>query len=236
MSSSLPDYFRIRRVGSFEELVSTPFSHGINALCWQRQLPGDFEALAACFSGLDEITPLDADIIQQYSAAMTAGAKIAAACLLEDLERLSARGLQPSVECVPAYPRDDVDAIVPTDVYSFHADRAPIQADTYLCSYNEAATEALPNEEAARYTDIPETRAALLARFTEEGGGDFETYLRENCLDLHYRALSGARPYSFGFGHLWRIAIEYPGCPVPPCIHRAPETAPGRPPRLLLIS
>ena len=36
--------------------------------------------------------------------------------------------------------------------------------------------------------------------------------------------------------HLWRIAVDYPGSPVPPCVHRAPETRPGRPPRLLLIS
>ncbi len=41
---------------------------------------------------------------------------------------------------------------------------------------------------------------------------------------------------SFGLGNLWRIAVDYPGSPVPPCIHRAPITRPGRPPRLLLIS
>jgi hypothetical protein len=46
----------------------------------------------------------------------------------------------------------------------------------------------------------------------------------------------GAQPFSFGLGHVWRIACEHPGSPVPPCIHRAPETAPGQPPRLLLIS
>ena len=31
-------------------------------------------------------------------------------------------------------------------------------------------------------------------------------------------------------------AAMAPGSPVPPCIHRAPETHPGDPPRLLLIS
>jgi hypothetical protein len=30
--------------------------------------------------------------------------------------------------------------------------------------------------------------------------------------------------------------VEYDGSPVPPCIHRAPDTRPGDPPRLLLIS
>ena len=36
------DYPRLRRVQSFEELISTPFSGGVNALCWERSLPGDF--------------------------------------------------------------------------------------------------------------------------------------------------------------------------------------------------
>ena len=49
-------------------------------------------------------------------------------------------------------------------------------------------------------------------------------------------ALPGARPWSFGVGHLWKIACLYDGSPVPPCVHRAPPTIPGQPPRLLLIS
>jgi hypothetical protein len=36
-------------------------------------------------------------------------------------------------------------------------------------------------------------------------------------------------------GHLWRIAIDYPENPVPPCIHRAPDPIEGDPPRLILI-
>ena len=54
--------------------------------------------------------------------------------------------------------------------------------------------------------------------------------------DLHYAPQPGAQPFSFGLGNLWRIAVEWPGSPVPPCIHRAPDTQPGDPARLLLIS
>jgi hypothetical protein len=82
----------------------------------------------------------------------------------------------------------------------------------------------------------PATRTALLQRFGGPDDDRFRAFLTENCYDLHYAPLPSARPYSFGVGNLWRIAIEYPGCPVPPCIHRAPATAPGAPPRLLLIS
>jgi hypothetical protein len=83
---------------------------------------------------------------------------------------------------------------------------------------------------------IPALRAALRREFGGEEGAAFAEYLAENCFDLHYVAKPGAQPYSFGLGNLWRIAVAYPGCPVPPCVHRAPETAPGRPARLLLIS
>jgi len=84
--------------------------------------------------------------------------------------------------------------------------------------------------------EIPETRAALLQLF---GGADdeaFRDYLSENYYDLHYAAAPGARPFSFGQFNLWRIALDYPGSPVPPCIHRAPDPIRGHPPRLLLIS
>jgi hypothetical protein len=35
-------YPRVRVVTSFDELVATPFADGVNALCWPRQLDGDF--------------------------------------------------------------------------------------------------------------------------------------------------------------------------------------------------
>ena len=65
---------------------------------------------------------------------------------------------------------------------------------------------------------------------------DFLAFLNENFYDLHYAPLPEAQPFSFGIGNLWRVAIEYPGSPVPPCIHRAPITHPGQPSRLLLLS
>jgi len=125
---------------------------------------------------------------------------------------------------------------VPTDVYSFHADRATAETDTYLCTYHGPASEGLGNDEAQRRMDIPETRAELLKLFGGEDDDTFREYLNKNCHDLHYVPNSKARLFSFGVGNLWRIAVDYPGSPVPPCIHRAPKTLPGQSPRLLLIS
>ena len=76
----------------------------------------------------------------------------------------------------------------------------------------------------------------LLQLFGGADDAEFAEYLSDNCYDLHYSPAPDARPFSFGIGNLWRIAVDWPGSSVPPCIHRAPEPPPGSPPRLLLIS
>ncbi len=153
----------------------------------------------------------------------------------EDLDRLRAIGEEPTLECVRRYPRDHHGPVA-TDVHSFHVDSATAPLDTFLCSYTGASSEGLHNHEARRRVDLPVIRWQLLQRFGGEEGEAFAAWLGENSFDLHYEALPSARPYSFGLGNLWRIAVQYPGCPVPACIHRAPEDSPGQPPRLLLIS
>lgn len=226
-------YPRIKIVGSFDELVSTPFTGGVNALCWQRTLAGDFAEVTAHINASDEIVTLDPESLGDLRKRLSSAGQAAIDAMLADYALLEERGLDPCLDCIPAYPRDDVADVLRTDVYSFHADRAPVQADTYLCTYIGASSEGLPNEHAVRHADIPQTRAALQAQC---GNDDFDEYLREYSYDLHYRADAGADIYQFGIGNLWRIAIEYPGCPVPPCIHRAPAQKPGEQARLLLIS
>lgn len=229
-----PGYRRIKLVKSFEELVSTPFKDGINALCWPRTLPGNFSEIVEQLVLTDEITTLDDAQLQALS--LGAEGSLAREILLQDQALLRPLGLSPILDCIRSYPRDENPEVVCTDVYSFHADSATVAADTYLCSYLGTATEGLRNEEAQRHVDIPETRAELLKRFGQEENDAFLEHLTENCYDLHYSPIAQAQPFSFGLGNLWRIAIEYPGCPVPPCIHRAPRTIPGQAPRLLLIS
>lgn len=233
---TLPDDARVRRVRSFHELRTTPFADGVNALCWPRPLPGDFAEVVALLGdgGGEPITTLDEAGLLALDA--SAAGRVAIAHLLADLRRLQEHDLDPVLNLIHGYPRDEAPGPVATDVFSFHADRAPIAADTWLCTYHGPASEGLRNEEARRRVDLPETRAALLRDF---GGADddaFRAFLAEHSYDLHYAPLPTARPYAFGRGNLWRIALEYPGSPVPPCIHRAPATSPGQPPRLLLIS
>lgn len=234
MTFSLPaDYPRIQRVQSFEELTSTRFENGVNALCWERSLPGDFAEVARLFAGRSGITTLEEEDLAALPASVAG--RVAIDFMLDDQRRLRARGLDPELNFIDGYLRDATDCPVPTDVFSWHVDSATSEADTWLCTYHGRPSEGLRNEQAIRRVDVPGTRDALLAL---HGGGDddaFRDFLHEHCFALHYVAAPGAKPFSFGVGHLWRIATEYPGSPVPPCIHRAPETPPGDPPRLLLI-
>jgi hypothetical protein len=229
-----PDYPRIRCVGSFHELVTTPFGNGVNALCWPRVLPGDFGEVVQQLGGHEDIAVLDD--AQLTSLAVSAAGRSAIEVLLADQRRLREHELNPVLNCIRGYPRDESPGPVATDVFSFHVDSAPVEADTYLCTYYGAPSEGLRNEEAQRKVDIPGIRAELLRQFGGPDDALFCEFLNENCYDLHYAPAPSASPFSFGVGNLWRIATEWPGSPVPPCVHRAPATLPGQPARLLLIS
>ena len=229
-----PGYARIQRVQSFQELVATPFADGVNALCWERALAGDFAEVVRLLGAGEGIRALDEARLRALPVSAAGG--VAVAAMLADLRLLQAHELDPVLNCIDGYPRDEEPGPVVTDVFSFHADSAPVEASTYLCTYHGPASEGLRNDEAVRRVDLPATRTELLKLYGGADDDDFRVYLNEHCYDLHYAPGTGARPFSFGRGNLWRIAVDWPGSPVPPCVHRAPATGPGDPPRLLLIS
>jgi hypothetical protein len=229
-----PGYSRLKLVESFHELVTTPFAVDVNALCWPRALPGDFGEVVARLGAGEGIVTLDDARLR--SLPVSAAGRVAIDFLLEDQRRLRELGRDPVLNCIHGYLRDENPGPVPTDVFSFHADSAPVETDTWLCTYHGPASEGLRNDEAQRRVDIPETRAELLRLFGGDDDGAFLEHLSEHCYDLHYAPVPQARPFSFGLGNLWRLAVDWPGSAAPPCIHRAPETAAGQPPRLLLIS
>jgi len=234
-SSSVPsDYARIRVVASFDELVTSSFDAGVNALCWPRILPGDFGEVVTLLAAGEGITTLDEERL--LALPLGVESKVALDVLLDDLRRLRAHDRDPVLNCINGYPRDEAPGAVVTDVMSFHVDSAPVEADTWLCTYHGACSEGLRNDEALRRVDIPETRAALLKEYGGDDDDGFLEYLRDFCYDLHYAAAPQARPFSFGVGNLWRIAVDWPGSEVPPCVHRAPDTLPGDVPRLMMIS
>jgi hypothetical protein len=227
-----PGYARIRVVTSFEALVATPFTNGCNAVCWQRTLVGDFDEVVRHLAPSEGVAVLDDELLQALP--VSAAGRSAVDMLLADLQRLRAIGCVPTVECVGEYERDH--GPVPTHVYSFHVDRADVPTDTYLCTYSGPASEGLRNDEAVRCVDLPPLRAQLLAQFGGKDGADFDACLSANCFDLHFAPTPSATPFTFGIANLWRLATQHPDSRVPACIHRAPPTCAGDPPRLLLIS
>ena len=228
------DYACVKTVGSLQELVTTLFQDGINALCWPRTLPGNFSEVVAALPGGEGIVPVDED--QLAGLSLSEAGKAARDILLADLADLRAHDLQPELDCVHGSQRQEPEGLFHTDVASWHVDTATVPADTYLCTYVGACSEGLPNAQAQRRVDVPETRAELLRLYGGEEDTGFREYLADWFYDLHYVPLPGTQPYSFGTGNLWRLAIDHPGCPVLPCVHRAPLTLPGMAARLLLIS
>jgi hypothetical protein len=218
-------------VRTFEELLE-PFTTQVNARCFERTLLADFEGLASALATRAEaeggLLVLSASLLRGLAGVD----ERAVAAIIDDMQRLEELGRAPQVNLLTRYPRDERGFPFPVDVYSFHADRAPVEADTFLCTYAGAPSEGLDNADAERLIDDPAIRAALREHHGRDKG--FEDFLVEECFDLHFRAKLGATPFSFGLGHLWRLAVAAPGVPYPPCIHRAPLEQ-GKP-RLMLIS
>ena len=225
----------VKIVHSFDELVSTPFSGNINALCWQRNLKGDFDEIAKKLAISEDIATLDTQDLLDLN--LSSLGQLARETLIQDQDLLKEMDLSPSLDVISAYPIDKNTGPIPTDVYSFHVDSCPVQVDTYLCSYNVAGSEGLRNSEATRRVDEISTREKLLNVYGGQDDEGFVTFLREHFYDLHYLpSTPTVQPYSFGIGNLWRCATQWPNSSVLPCIHRAPPRATIKSPRLLLIS
>ncbi|MBS7256354.1 DUF1826 domain-containing protein [Flavobacterium branchiicola] len=218
-------------VSTFSELVHTDFKGEINALCWYRNLDGDFNEIVnrLCLEeNITEVYPEDLRALQ-----LSEKGNIAREIILNDLQLLTDFGASPSLNLLKCYERDDEFDFISTDVYSFHVDRSPIATDTFLCTYHGAASDIISNTQAEQKVLIPEIRAKLkeLHNGTEE---EFENFLKENYFDLHYQAHANVEPVNLGQMHLWRLAVDHPKQQVQPCIHRAPKENEGEY-RLLLI-
>lgn len=222
---------QIHCVTNFHDLVSTPYSGQVNAICWARKLTGDFSEIVKKVALNGNITTIEQEELRELQ--LSEKGQIARDILLNDLKELTAYGASPILNVIHYYDRDDTYPFFPTDVYSFHVDRSPIPIDTFLCTYYGESSEILPNSQAIKKVLIPEIRDELKKRYrgTEEG---FESFLTEHFFDLHYQAKPDAHPISLGRGHLWRLAVDHPESQVPPCLHRAPKEKSGQN-RLLLI-
>ncbi|MFQ6599847.1 DUF1826 domain-containing protein [Flavobacterium sp. C3NV] len=231
MNNIFSDSSQIGVVSTFSDLVQTNFKGEMNALCWYRNLGGDFKEIVSQLSLEENITEVyPEDLI---ALKLSEKGNIARGIILNDLQLLTDFGASPSLNLLKCYERDDEFDFISTDVYSFHVDRSPIATDTFLCTYHGAASDIIANAKAEQKILVPEIRTKLkeLHDGPEE---EFEDFLKENYFDLHYQAHQDAAPVNLGLGHLWRLAVDHPKQEVLPCIHRAPVENEGEY-RLLLI-
>lgn len=231
MSNTFSNSSQIGLVSTFSELVNTNFKGERNALCWYRNLEGDFKEIVDQLQLKENITEVDSK--ELLTLQLSEKGNIAREIILNDLRLLADLGASPSLNLLKCYERDDEFDFISTDVYSYHVDRSPIATDTFLCTYHGVASDIIPNEQAEQKVLIPEIREKL--KVIHNGPSEeFEDFLKDNYFDLHYQAQPHGAPVNLGLGHLWRLAVDHPKQQVLPCIHRAPIENEGEY-RLLLI-
>jgi hypothetical protein len=231
MNDLFATYHHIHFVRSFQSLISKPFEGDANAICWHRELIGDFKEIIDKIKLTENMTIIEEK--ELLALPLSEQGQLAREMILNDLKLLKAHGASPILNVIKCYEKDTTNSFFPTDVYSFHVDSSPIATDTFLCTYYGEPSEILPNAQAEQKVLIPEIRAKLKQQFS---GADeeFESYLSEHFFDLHYQAKPNASIIGLGNGNLWRLAVDNAENKTLPCIHRAPKEKPGEH-RLMLI-
>lgn len=231
MNNTFSDNPQIEVVSTFSELVNNHFHGDTNAICWYRNLVGDFKEIVSQLQLHDNITEVSVEDL--LALELSEKGNTAREIILSDLQLLADFGALPTLNLLKCYERDDELDFISTDVYSYHVDRSPVGTNTFLCTYHGTASDILPNDQVEQKVLIPEIREKLKA-LHDGPEAEFETFLKDYFFDLHYQPKPNAEPVNLGSGHLWRLAVDHPTQQVLPCVHRAPVENDGEY-RLLLI-
>lgn len=231
MANTISSNKQVSVVSTFSQLINSKFHDEMNAICWSRNLQGDFQEIVNKLELKENITEVSTEDLLALN--LSEHGQLARATILNDIQQLADFGASPSLNLLKCYEHDDEFDFISTDVYSYHVDRSPIETDTFLCTYYGASSDILPNDQVEQKVLIPEIRAKLKKLYDGVKAG-FEDFLAEYFFDLHYQAKPEATPTNLGLGHLWKLAVDHPTQQVLPCVHRAPIENEGEY-RLLLI-
>lgn len=219
MHTLFPTTPQLNIVSNFTDLIHCTFKNEMNAICWSRNLMGDFKEIVEKLELKDNITEISNDDLLALD--LSAQGILARNTILKDIQLLSEFGASPSLNLLKNYERDDELDFISTDVYSYHIDRSPIETDTFLCTYYGAASDILPNDQVEQKILIPEIRDKIKALYAGPED-EFDQFLAEYFFDLHYQPKPEAQPMNLGVGHLWKLAVDHPTQQALPCVHRAP--------------
>ena len=231
MLELIHSYPQAKLVNTFQALANEVFEDHVNALCWYRHLDYNFKEIVEKLTLIEDITEISIAQLEQLK--LSDSASKARDVIIYDITLLTELGASPSLNLIKEYQRDEELDFISTDVYSFHIDRSPLATDTYLCTYYGAASDIISNDQVEQKIHIPEIRQKIKSLFDGEDH-EFDDFLEETYMDLHYQPKNGATPLNLGIGHLWRLAVDHPDQKVLPCVHRAPKENAGEL-RLLLI-
>lgn len=179
MTNTFSDTPQIRVVSSFSALVNSKFQGEMNALCWHRDLVGDFKEIVVKLELKENITEVSVEDL--LALTLSEHGNFAREIILNDIQLLTDFGASPTLNLLKNYERDEELDFISTDVYSFHIDRSPIETDTFLCTYHGAASDIVPNDQVEQKVLVPEIREKL-KELHNGPEAEFENFLEEYFL------------------------------------------------------
>lgn len=96
---------QVHCVTNFHDLVSTPFYKKVNAICWTRDLKGDFSEIVNNVESNENIATLDPEELRELK--LSNQGQLAREVLLNDLKILKEQGADPVLNLIKCYERDD---------------------------------------------------------------------------------------------------------------------------------
>lgn len=121
MKNPFDDYPQTKTVSQFSDLVSMEFKDDNNALCWYRNLLGNYEEIAKKLTLKENITEVSEDDLKTLS--LSEQGDLAREIILNDIQLLTQYGANPSLNLLQYYERDTEFDFITTDVYSYHVDQ-----------------------------------------------------------------------------------------------------------------
>lgn len=159
MKNPFSDNAQISVVSNFSKLVNSNFQGEMNAICWRRDLVGDFKEIVAKLELKENITEVSVEDL--LALQLSEKGNLAREIILKDIQLLTDFGASPALNLLKCYERDDELDFISTDVYSFHIDRSPIETDTFLCTYHGAVSDIVPNAQVEKKFSFPKSEKSL---------------------------------------------------------------------------